>query len=118
MKIYAICLVKNEEDIIEYCLRAASKWADKIIVYDNGSTDNTWMKVQEAAKVESKIVAWKSEDKAFHDGLRAEVYNAFKHNLAKGDWWAKLDADEFFMSDPRNFLNSVPKKYHNFTRIL
>lgn len=112
MKIYAICLVKNEEDIIEYCLNAAMEWADKIIVYDNGSTDNTWIKVQEAAKAENKIVAWKSEDKAYHDGLRAEVYNAFKHNLTKGDWWAILDADEFFMSDPKNFLRSVPKKYH------
>ena len=41
-KIHAICVVKNEVDIIEACLRSAEQWADRIIVYDNKSDDGTW----------------------------------------------------------------------------
>jgi len=35
MKIYAICLVKNEADIIAQTLMAAKSWADAVFVYDN-----------------------------------------------------------------------------------
>lgn len=35
-------LVKNEADIVGYVLKEAEKWADKIFIIDNGSTDGTW----------------------------------------------------------------------------
>jgi glycosyltransferase involved in cell wall biosynthesis len=117
MKIYGICLIKNEEDIIEYCLAQTSKWADKIIVYDNGSTDDTWGIVIELSKVNNKIIPWKQERKPYHDGLRGEAYNAFKHELKKGDWWAIIDADEFYIEEPRKFLNEVPWYYHKVKTI-
>jgi glycosyltransferase involved in cell wall biosynthesis len=112
MRIFGICLIKNEADIIEYCLKEALKWADKIFVYDNGSTDGTWEIVQRIAALSNKVVAWKSEYKPYHDGLRAEVYNEFKHLAKKGDWWAFIDADEFFIDDPRAFLSTIPGIYH------
>lgn len=41
MKIYSLLLVKNEADIIASILKAAAQWSDKVIVMDNGSTDET-----------------------------------------------------------------------------
>lgn len=36
-----LCSVKNEETRIRYVLDVACKWADEIIIIDEGSTDNT-----------------------------------------------------------------------------
>jgi glycosyltransferase involved in cell wall biosynthesis len=106
-RIHSICLVKNEADIIQACLRDALRWADYIYVYDNGSTDGTWEIVR--AMESAQIVAWKSEDQPFQDTLRSEVFNAFRHRVRPGDWWGQLDADEFYLDNPREFLAAVPQ---------
>ena len=113
MKIFGICLVKNEEDIIAYALSRQSEWATKIFVYDNGSTDRTWEIVKEVALTNPKIVPFKTEAKPFRDGLRAEVFNAYSHLVSDGDWWCvRCDTDEIYIDDPREFLTKVPNKYH------
>lgn len=110
MKIFAIMLVKDEADIVASVLKEAEKWADKIFVLDNGSTDGTWETVQSLAN--DKIIPWKQYFGAYHNGLRADVYNEFKHLSNPGDWWCfKLDADEFYAESPRKFLEKLPKKY-------
>lgn len=112
MKIFGICLAKNDADIIEYLLNENSKWAHKIFVYDNGSTDDTWEIVNELAKTNKVIVPWKKENIDFQPYLRARVYNANKHLASKGDWWCwSMDTDEFYIDDPRDFLSKVPKYY-------
>lgn len=110
MKIFALCVVKNEGDIIEDCLRAASVWADRIFVYDGQSTDGTWEKV--VAMQNEKIVPWRQDGKVFQESLRAEIFNAHRHEAAEGDWWCHLDADEFYVEDPRRFLARVPHREH------
>jgi hypothetical protein len=110
MKIHSICVVKNEGDIIELCLDKALEWSDFIYVYDNGSDDDTWKKVQ--ARQSARVIPWKCDDKVFQDSLRAEVFNAFKERANHGDWWCRLDADEFYVQDPRRFLATVPKSMH------
>lgn len=113
MKIYAISLVKDEVDVVEYCLRSAARWAEKIIVYDNGSTDGTWELVQELAKENPTIIAWQRNDKPFYEGLRGEAFDAFKHLAQEGDWWCfRLDSDEIYPEDPRPQLQQTPSKYH------
>jgi glycosyltransferase involved in cell wall biosynthesis len=110
MKIYAIALVKNEADIIRENLKAAALWASKIIVYDNGSSDETWDIVQ---RMKSDVICpWKQEANPFYDGLRGHAFNAFKHELQAGDWWCILDADEFYIKNPRLFLPGVPSRFH------
>jgi hypothetical protein len=42
MKIHAICVVKNEADIIEHTLRKAATWADRVLVFDAVSTDELY----------------------------------------------------------------------------
>lgn len=110
MKIFAIMLVKNEADIVKSVLLDAEKWADRIFVMDNGSTDGTWEIIQSLA--DNVIVPWKQDFRPYSNGLRADVFNEFRHEAADGDWWCfKLDADEFYYDNPRDFLSAVPEKY-------
>jgi glycosyltransferase involved in cell wall biosynthesis len=113
MAIHATSLVKNESDVIEQNLRAAVRWCDHIYVFDNGSTDGTWEKVQALATEFGAIVPWKQDPKPFRDGLRGEIFRHFRHNARSGDWWCILDADEFYVDDPREFLKRVPASYNS-----
>jgi hypothetical protein len=45
--------------------------------------------------------------------MRAEVFEAFRHEAEPDDWWChRLDGDEFYVDDPRGFLSAVPRGYH------
>lgn len=108
MKIFGIMLVKNEVDIVGHVLKEAEKWADKIFILDNGSTDGTWELVNSMAN--DIITPWKQYFGEYHNGLRADVYNEFKHLSQPGDWWCyKLDADEFYIDNPKEFLKKYGK---------
>lgn len=109
MMIHALCVVKNEGDIIEQGLTAALQWADAIYILDNGSTDGTWEKVKELAGQNPAIVPWKQETSPFHDGLRRSIFQNFAKRGRNGDWWARLDPDEFYIDNPRVFLSTVPE---------
>ncbi len=109
-KIHSICVVKNEADIIGYCLSEASKWSDYIYVYDGESTDGTWEKV--LSMQSEKIIPWKQDGKVFQESLRGEVFSAFKHMAQPGDWWCHLDSDEFYVQSPKKFLSQVRKHIH------
>jgi glycosyltransferase involved in cell wall biosynthesis len=114
MNIYGISIVKNEADIIEYSLTNACTWVTKVFVMDNGSEDETWEKVKKMAKTSSKIIPFRQSNEPFHDGLRAKVFNEFKHLAKEDDWWCvRLDADEFYIEDPTKFLKSRVKPYHH-----
>src|SRR4029453_7516931 len=113
MAIHAISLIKNEADIIEYSLGAAARWCDHIYVFDNGSTDGTWEKVQAMAKECAAIVPWKEDPKPFRDRLRIEVFYQFRDRARPRDWWCILDADEIYIDDPAEFLAAVPDCYRS-----
>ena len=109
MRIHALCLIKNEADILRQSLQAARAWCDFIYVLDNGSSDGTWELVQDLARDDPAIVPWKQDAVPFRVGLRAEIFNAFAERARKGDWWVRLDADEFYIDEPRAFLTRVPR---------
>ena len=111
MKIHCILLSKNEADVIALCLKEAAEWADFIYVYDGLSTDGTWEIVK--ALRSTKIIPWRQDGKVFKEGLRAEVFEAFRCNSSPGDWWLQLNADEFYPSCPRDFFKEV-KPVYNF----
>jgi glycosyltransferase involved in cell wall biosynthesis len=77
MKIFGLMLVKNEADIIAEVLHHGRAWADRIIVQDNGSTDGTWEIVQDMS--DDVIVAWKQDLRTYNNTLRADAFNAFRH---------------------------------------
>jgi glycosyltransferase involved in cell wall biosynthesis len=112
VKIFGNCLVKNEADMIEETLLHAARWCDRIFVFDNGSTDDTWERVQELARVEPRVVPFKTSAVPFSNALRGETFRHFRHEAAEGDWWYTLDADEIYLDDPRAFLAAVPGRHH------
>lgn len=77
-----VILTKNESDRIKTCLESV-KWADEIVIVDNGSTDNTLE------------IARKYSDKIFKADLQnfAEARN-FAAKRTSGDWILYVDADE------------------------
>jgi len=107
-KVHCITLCKNEVDVINVCLSQAIKWADYIYVYDGGSTDGTWEVVKRLNH--PAIIPWKQDSKVFREGLRAEVFNEFRHQSSKGDWWLQLNVDEFYVGNPRIFFSRVPRR--------
>lgn len=109
-KIFGMCVVKNEADIIAHSLTEASQWADRIFVMDNGSEDETWEIVQRMAS--DVIVPWKRDREPFSDSLRNKIFQQFHSESEPGDWWCRFDADEIYATDPRAFLAKVPLREH------
>jgi hypothetical protein len=109
MRIHGISLVKNEADVIAQSLGAAATWADAIYVFDNGSDDDTWEIVRQLAATHPQIVPYKQEARPFGEFIRRELFERYRGT--PGDWWGVLDADEFYIDDPRQFLTAVPEKF-------
>ncbi|WP_306906552.1 glycosyltransferase family 2 protein [Arthrobacter pascens] len=103
--------MKNESDIIEQTLSDALRWCDEIFLLDNGSDDDGWQRVQSMSKLEPRIIPVGCDLTPFHDGIRARLYNANAAKAAGGDWWCRLDADEFYVDDPREILVKTPDEY-------
>jgi glycosyltransferase involved in cell wall biosynthesis len=110
MKIHALCIVKNEADVLQEALISALHWCDHIYVFDNGSDDGTWEMVKELAQQHLQIVPYKQDHVLFSSALRADIFNTFRVNAGPQDWWCRLDADEFYIDDPRVFLGKIPDR--------
>ena len=82
MAISVVVICKNEQEMIKNCLESV-KWADEIIIADNGSTDST---LEIAKKYTDKIFTFKGEDFA---SLRNKALEK-----AACDWVLYVDADE------------------------
>lgn len=109
-KLYAICLVRNEDDIIVQTLNHAARYCDRVFVLDNGSHDCTWEYVQDVAKVDSKIVAFGQTFEPYARNLRSRVYNEVSPQLSEDDWWLILDADEFLAEDPQPIIQQAVRE--------
>jgi len=83
MKICSIIITKNEEKMIQDCIKSVS-WCDEIIVIDTGNTDKT---NQIAKKLKAQI--YKYKENGSYDEWRN--FAAKKTNC---DWIFYIDADE------------------------
>ncbi|MBC7402302.1 MAG: glycosyltransferase family 2 protein [Microbacteriaceae bacterium] len=108
MTVRALCVIKNEADVIEHSLMAAGNWCDEIHVLDNGSEDGSWERVLELASSHPQIIPFGRDIRPFQNSIRAQVYRAVAPAARPGDWWCRLDADEFYVDDPRQFLAKIP----------
>lgn len=92
-----IVITKNEEDWIKGCLESV-KWADEIIIVDNGSTDKT---LEIAKKYTNKIIKFENLD-----------YASFRNKGMEsvlGDWVLYIDPDERVLWDLRKEINELIK---------
>jgi len=110
MRIRALCVMKNEADVIAQTLRDALRWCDAVYVLDNGSDDGGWEIVQALALEDPRIVPHARDTRRFTDDIRAVLYDAYSSEAREGDWWCRLDADEFYLDDPRVVLADVPQQ--------
>jgi glycosyltransferase involved in cell wall biosynthesis len=111
MKIHALCLVKNEGDIIEEVLQKASVWCDFIYLMDNGSDDGTWETILRLSKEKQNLIPFIQTEEPYSNSLRSQIFNTFRRKANPGDWWCRLDADEIYEDDPRQFLDNIPRFY-------
>lgn len=116
MKLYAICLIKDEDDIIAQTLTYATRHCDKIFVMDNGSSDRTWEIVQELAAKHPRIVPFERTLLPYSDALRARVYHQIHKQLEDDDWWMILDSDEFLAEDPKPLIERAMKQGADIVR--
>lgn len=117
MKLNAICIIKNEVDIIEDTLNNALAFCDTIYVFDNDSDDGSWELICEKALKDSRIVIAGHTDEVYRNQFRNRVYNMFSHNFTASDWWYILDADEMLIEDPRPMLLKATKRNKNQMRV-
>ncbi len=82
MKISAIIIAKNEEEMLANCVAGLS-WVDQILVIDNGSIDQT---AKVAEKLGCKVIAFE------HSSFARIRNEALKH--IDTDWLFYIDADE------------------------
>jgi glycosyltransferase involved in cell wall biosynthesis len=111
MKIHAVCIAKNESDIIEQTLISAAQWCDFIYCFDNGSTDGTWEKMLDISKTYHQIIPYKQHGGPFRESLGSEIFNQFRSACTDNDWWCRLDADEIYIDNPAVFLSQVPERF-------
>jgi glycosyltransferase involved in cell wall biosynthesis len=81
-KISAVIITKNEEEIIDGCLRSLD-WVDEIIIIDSNSTDSTY---KIARRYTNRIFKeeWKGFVRQRESGIEKTKY----------DWILSIDADE------------------------
>jgi len=102
--ISAVLIVKNEEKVLDRCLRSLAG-CDEIAILDTGSTDRTL----EIARAHTSVVAVSPPIEPFHF---AEARNRAER-LATQDWVLTIDADEILeegaMSALRRTVRTRPQ---------
>lgn len=97
MKIWANCIVHNEENFIWFALMSVVDFVDKILVWDSGSCDKTVEIIREIKKEKGD----KIEFKEVGDLDKDEFTKMRQVQLEKSncDWILILDGDEVWWSD-------------------
>jgi len=117
MKLNAICIIKNEVDIILETLNNALRFCDNIYVFDNGSTDGSWELICNKAFEDPRVVIAAHSDEIFRNQFRNRIYNMFHSQFLASDWWYILDADEMLTDDPRPMLMKAMRRNKTQMRV-
>ena len=109
MKIIVVMPVKNEEWILENSLKAASLFADHIIVADQNSTDKT----PEICKRFDKVIVIQNPNKFHTSNVRLQLLNAAREFTGHNAIFS-FDADEIptshiLTNDFKEKLMNLPK---------
>ena len=104
--------VRDEADIIGQSLACMLQWADMIHVFDTGSTDATWEIIQDLAAKEKRIVPLGSDPGFFSDTcVRGWIFQQARGQMRDGDWFLRVDADEFHLITPPEFVKTRMEKH-------
>jgi hypothetical protein len=109
-----VCLlpVRDEADIIGQSLRHALQWADAIYVFDTGSVDDTWEIVQDFAARDQRVIPMRKEPVYFSEtSLRGYMFHVARQQMRDGDWFLRMDADEFHHLAPPEFVKTQLRRH-------
>ncbi len=114
MKFVALLPVRDEADIIGQCLEHALQWADAIYVFDTGSADNTWEIVQALASRNKRVIPMGKKPVYFSETrLRGYMFHVARQKMCVGDWFLRVDADEFHHIPPLEFVKNCMGKHES-----
>lgn len=101
--VVAVFITKNEAENLPRLMTSLQGFADRVVVVDTGSTDNT-VEVATGLGAEVHSIAWPD---SFSDARNKAVELA---NTANATWIAMFDADEILTDgvDLRNKLKTLP----------
>lgn len=105
MKIWANCLVHNEENFIWFAIMSVVDFIDKVLVWDTGSTDKTVEIIREIKRIKGDKVEFKEVgvvDKDSFTRMRQAMLSE-----SKCDWILILDGDEIWWN---NSIKNLIKK--------
>lgn len=93
-----MCIVKNENlNIDEWIDHYFWQGADHLFIIDNGSTDDTFERVQQRAKGHDKITVVKRAQRHKQDAHYQDVFLKFQMRK-RFRWLLVADADEFWFA--------------------
>lgn len=98
MKVLVVVPVYNEEALLPHFLSHYGKWADRIVVLDNDSTDRTAEIAGKHPKTEVRIFQTDGYDEL---AVLRTLEETGREARGRYDWVAYPDADEFILSVPR-----------------
>lgn len=92
MKLTAIILAYNEasKGNLERCLQNCKQWADEIVVYDDGSFDNS---VDVARRYTTHVIVG-DKNEHHRESFQRQILFYYAKDTLKSDWIMWLDADE------------------------
>jgi glycosyltransferase involved in cell wall biosynthesis len=106
-RFHALLPVRDEADIIGQCLSHMLTWADAIYVFDTGSLDNTWEIVQDFAMKDRRVIPLKRDAVYYSEPLlRGWMFHKAREKMRTGDWFLRVDADEFHHVPPPDFVRA------------
>lgn len=112
MRFFCLLPVRDEADIIGQCLEQLLKWTDLIYVFDTGSVDQTWEIVQGWALKDKRVVPLKKDPVYASDTrLRGWVFHQARKKMRNGDWFLRVDADEFYHIPPPEFVKTRLRRH-------
>lgn len=113
MKIWAHTLFKNEERWLWFSVTSVIDYVDKVLLWDTGSTDNSW-KIAQALKEKYKdkidLKQYGSVTPETFPKVRQEMLDA-----TKSDWFIIVDADEIWWNNSIEKLAYEIKKADSST---
>lgn len=102
--ITAIILTKNEEKNIVDCLKSIEGFADRVVIVDSGSTDNT-IELLKGFEVDVYIHPFENYARQFNWGI--------ENTNITTKWILRLDADERFTPELCKELELLMKQHEN-----
>jgi len=107
LKFHALLPVRDEADIIGQCLRHLLSWADAVYVVDTGSLDETWEIVRQFSVEDRRITPLKKDNLFFSEKrLRGWIFHQARQRMRPGDWFLRVDADEFHHIPPPDVVKT------------